>query len=259
MRGPDDGQNFFGETPSEAFDLAAAQVCGVHGDAALGAAERQVHDAALPRHPHGQGGDLAEIHAGVVAQPALGRAAGERVLHAVAEERLRLARIAANGDAHHHRARLGRAKRSSTPESISECSATVASCRCAIWNIGELSNNGCGVCGRLLAFGGAERAGMAQAPWLGTCNGGEDAVTPFYNLGGRGHAALDGTWATVVAVSEKRYQINLPSPTSPRRRQRGQPQRNLRFAAVMAHDIMTVSRRLHSSRLRFPPCAVTSA
>ena len=36
--------------------------CGrVAGDAALGPAERQVHDAALPRHPHGQGRDLAEI------------------------------------------------------------------------------------------------------------------------------------------------------------------------------------------------------
>ena len=74
----------------------------VAGDAALGAAERQVHDAALPRHPHGQGRHLAEVDAGVVAQAALGRAAGQAVLHAVADEDLGAAVVHADRDADDH-------------------------------------------------------------------------------------------------------------------------------------------------------------
>src|SRR5262249_19831081 len=45
---PDDDQHLLGETAGDAFQLAGGQLGRVAGDAALGAAERQVHDAALP-------------------------------------------------------------------------------------------------------------------------------------------------------------------------------------------------------------------
>ena len=50
---------------------------GVADDAALGAAEGQVDDGALPGHPHGERRDLVQRHVGVVADAALGRAARE--------------------------------------------------------------------------------------------------------------------------------------------------------------------------------------
>ena len=75
---------------------------GIEGDAALGSAEGQVHDAALPRHPHGQGRHFAEVHGGMVAQAALGRSAGEAVLDAVADEDFGTAIVHAHGNADDH-------------------------------------------------------------------------------------------------------------------------------------------------------------
>ena len=68
-------------------------------DAALAAAERDVRDGALPRHPRGQRRDLVERDAGVIADAALGRTERDVVLHAVAGEDLDLAVV------HLHRAR----------------------------------------------------------------------------------------------------------------------------------------------------------
>ena len=56
----------------------------VAAHAALRAAVRQAQERALPRHPHGERGALAERHRRVVADAALRRAEHARVLHAVA-------------------------------------------------------------------------------------------------------------------------------------------------------------------------------
>src|SRR4029077_5240731 len=47
----DDIQHFLAEAARQPLQFLARQGLGVAGDAALGAAEGQVHDAALPRHP----------------------------------------------------------------------------------------------------------------------------------------------------------------------------------------------------------------
>ena len=69
---------------AEALKLLAGQLLGVNDDAALAAAVRDAHDRALPGHPHREGFDLVERDVLVVADAALGRAAAEVVLHAVA-------------------------------------------------------------------------------------------------------------------------------------------------------------------------------
>ena len=55
-------------------------------DAALAAAVRDAHDGALPGHPHREGLDLVEGHVLVIADAALGGAAAQVVLDAVAGE-----------------------------------------------------------------------------------------------------------------------------------------------------------------------------
>ena len=64
---------------------------GIADDAALAAAERDVRDGALPRHPRGERGHFVERHVGVIADAALRRAERDVVLHAVAGEDLDLA------------------------------------------------------------------------------------------------------------------------------------------------------------------------
>ena len=73
------------------FELAARHPRRIADDAALAAAERDVRDGALPRHPGGQRRHLVERHAGVIADAALGRAERDVVLHAIAGEDLDLA------------------------------------------------------------------------------------------------------------------------------------------------------------------------
>src|SRR5207302_7476120 len=62
----DNGADFFGIAASDALFFTAAELGRVAGDAAFGPAERQAHNAALPRHPHRQGGHFAEVHRGVI-------------------------------------------------------------------------------------------------------------------------------------------------------------------------------------------------
>ena len=57
-------------------------------DAALAAAERDVRDGALPRHPRGERGDLVERDAGMVADAAFRGPERDVVLHAIAGEDL---------------------------------------------------------------------------------------------------------------------------------------------------------------------------
>ena len=64
--------------------LARSACVGSQVDAALGAAERDVDQGALPGHPHRQRPDFVEVGRRVVAQAALGRAARDVVLDAVA-------------------------------------------------------------------------------------------------------------------------------------------------------------------------------
>ncbi len=85
------------------------RVRGVAADAALRAAVRQAQERALPRHPHGERGALAERDLGVVADAALRRAHDARVLDAVAGEHDALARV--HADRHRdHRGALRKAE-----------------------------------------------------------------------------------------------------------------------------------------------------
>src|SRR5262249_30678857 len=72
----DDREYFLGVTPGQPFLLPRAQQTGVAGDPALRPGERQVHDPALPTHPHGERRHLTEVHVRGVPQAALARAAG---------------------------------------------------------------------------------------------------------------------------------------------------------------------------------------
>ena len=68
------------------FDLALGHLRRVADDPALAAAERNVRDGALPRHPRRERGHFIERHAGVIPDAALRRAERDVVLHAVPGE-----------------------------------------------------------------------------------------------------------------------------------------------------------------------------
>ena len=70
----------------QALELTARELLRVADDAALGAAEGQAHQRALPGHPHRERLDLVARDRRVVADPALRRAAGDVVGDAVAAE-----------------------------------------------------------------------------------------------------------------------------------------------------------------------------
>ncbi len=73
-------------TARQALELAARELLGVADHAALGAAEGQAHQRALPRHPHRERLDLVPGDGRVVADAALRGAAGDVVGDAVAAE-----------------------------------------------------------------------------------------------------------------------------------------------------------------------------
>ena len=83
---PDERQQLRGEAARDALDLGVRQRARVAADAALRAAVGQPQERALPRHPHGECGALAERDLRVVADAALRRPDDARVLHAVAGE-----------------------------------------------------------------------------------------------------------------------------------------------------------------------------
>ena len=74
--------------PCELFQLPARQSLRVADDAAFRAAERDSHQRALPRHPHGECLDLVQRDVGVVANAALGRPPRDVVRDAIALEDL---------------------------------------------------------------------------------------------------------------------------------------------------------------------------
>ena len=80
------------------FELADGELLRVAGDAALGAAEGDAHQRALPGHPHRQRAHLVERDVGVVADAALRRPTRDVVRDAVALEDLDVAVVHRHGD-----------------------------------------------------------------------------------------------------------------------------------------------------------------
>jgi hypothetical protein len=74
------------EPAGQRLELLHRELLGVDDHAALATAVRDAHDGALPGHPHREGLDLVEGHVLVVADAALGRAAAQVVLDAIAGE-----------------------------------------------------------------------------------------------------------------------------------------------------------------------------
>ncbi len=85
-RGTDDDADLAGVAAGEPFQLLARQLLRIDTDAALGAAEGQVHRGILDGHPAGQRHHLFERDVGVVTQAALAGATRQAVLHAIALE-----------------------------------------------------------------------------------------------------------------------------------------------------------------------------
>ena len=105
--GADDRLDLGGVAAGDALELGLRVLARVDGHPALGAAVGHVQQGALPGHPHGQCADLVQVHVQAEAHAALGRAAGEVVLHAVAAEHLGGAVVAAQGDGDGHLAAGG--------------------------------------------------------------------------------------------------------------------------------------------------------
>src|SRR6202789_3324537 len=81
-----------------ALELALGHVLWVADDAALGSAEGDVDDGALPGHPGGEGADFVERDVGRVADAAFGGAARDGVLDAIAGEDFDAAVVHGDGD-----------------------------------------------------------------------------------------------------------------------------------------------------------------
>ncbi len=83
---PDQHLELGGKAAGERLGLARAHRPGIAGDTALRAAEGNVHEGALPGHPHRQRADLVEVGGGVIAEPTLGRPSSHVVLDPIAGE-----------------------------------------------------------------------------------------------------------------------------------------------------------------------------
>ena len=105
-------------------------VDGIAGHAAFAAAERQVDDRALPRHPERERRHFVKRHAGMVADAALGRTAREVVLHAIAGVDFELAVVALKRDREDDLARRVREDAAHVP--AVESSRSAASLKYAI-------------------------------------------------------------------------------------------------------------------------------
>jgi hypothetical protein len=94
----------------DALELAGRELARVDAHAALGPAEGEAHDRALPGHPHGERRGLAERDVLVVADAALGGPHGEQVLHAVAVDGVDLVVVVAAERERHDVGALGAAQ-----------------------------------------------------------------------------------------------------------------------------------------------------
>jgi hypothetical protein len=95
---PYDGSNLESIATRQAFKLAPGKAFGVADHSSLAAAVRDADRGALPSHPRGQGFDFIYGHVRVVAYAALGGAARDVVLHAIALEDLYVAAVHLDGD-----------------------------------------------------------------------------------------------------------------------------------------------------------------
>ena len=93
------------EAAGEPLELELGEPLGVYRDAALGAAERNVHERGLPRHDRRQAEHLVMVCIGVVADPSLARASRAVVLDAVAGKDLDAPVVHADRHLHLHLAK----------------------------------------------------------------------------------------------------------------------------------------------------------
>jgi hypothetical protein len=103
--GSDELHEFGGVAAGHAFELALGHFLWIADDAALGSAKGDVDDGALPGHPGGEGADFVEGDIGRVADAALGWAASDGVLDAIAGEDFNGAVVHAYGDVNDELAR----------------------------------------------------------------------------------------------------------------------------------------------------------
>ena len=82
----------------EPFQFAEGEQIGIADDAAFGAAEGNVDDGALPRHPGGQGAHLVQRDIGGEADAAFAWAARDGMLDAVSGEDFQAAIVQLDGD-----------------------------------------------------------------------------------------------------------------------------------------------------------------
>ena len=98
--GADRVDDLGGVAARQRFELALRHLGRIANDAALAAAERQLRDGALPRHPRRERRHFVERDVRVIADAALGRAERDVVLHAIAGEDLDLAVVHLHGAGH---------------------------------------------------------------------------------------------------------------------------------------------------------------
>ena len=82
------------------FQLTLAELFGLDNHAALGAAVGQIHERALPGHPHGERAALVQRDVGVIAEAAFDGAFGGIVLDAKAGEHAHLAVVHLDREVH---------------------------------------------------------------------------------------------------------------------------------------------------------------
>ena len=95
--GADEFDQFRGVAARHALDFAHRHFVRIADHAALGSAEWNVDDGALPRHPAGEGANFVERNVGSVADAALGGAARDGMLHAESGEDFEAAVIHLHG------------------------------------------------------------------------------------------------------------------------------------------------------------------
>jgi hypothetical protein len=81
--GADHQDDLGGVAAGEVLALLKRELPRVAAHPALGTAVRQTHQRALPGHQHGQGGDFAQAHLGVVAEATLRRSKDRIMVYAV--------------------------------------------------------------------------------------------------------------------------------------------------------------------------------
>lgn len=94
----EDRHQLAGVAPGDPFDLAGRVAAWIEANSTLGAAIRNVHESALPGHPHGERPHFVEGDIGRVSEPTLGRPARHVVLHTVPRQNLDAAIVTVKRD-----------------------------------------------------------------------------------------------------------------------------------------------------------------